>query len=308
MTTVYYDSQMTDDDRRSCLFAGDLFVYSKRKSVTEYVGFARELINEAFAGPDPELAQHQMAVEDYAALLGKLKPLFIHHPESKKHLQRILSDFGCDLERTYFDVPRMRSSTSSNYLTAGIAYAWHPHRDTWYSAPQCQINWWFPVYELMPENVMAFHQKYWNHSVQNNSKDYNYYEWNSKYRGPAVSGITKDDPRPLPRSTEALEMEPQLRLICPVGGMILFSGAHLHSSVPNTSGRTRFSIDFRTVHFEDADRMAGAPRSDEECTGTTIRDYLRGNDFERLPENIVMQYEDGTAAKGVLIYDPQAAD
>ena len=44
--------------------------------------------------------------------------------------RRILDDFGCDAEKTYFDVPRMRSSTSDNYLTTGIAFAWHPHRDT----------------------------------------------------------------------------------------------------------------------------------------------------------------------------------
>jgi hypothetical protein len=44
-------------------------------------------------------------------------------------------------EHVIFDMPRLRSSTSDNYLTTGIAYEWHPHRDTWYSAPQCQINW-----------------------------------------------------------------------------------------------------------------------------------------------------------------------
>ena len=106
-----------------------------------------------------------MDVESYAELLGKLKPAFIHHPESKRHLQAILEDLGCDLEKTYFDVPRMRSSTSSDYLTTGIAYAWHAHRDTWYSAPPCQINWWLPIYELHSDNAMAFHPRYWNERV-----------------------------------------------------------------------------------------------------------------------------------------------
>src|SRR2546422_2486545 len=55
----------------------------------------------------------------------------------------------------------MRTATSDNYLTAGLAYAFHPHRDTWYSAPLCQVNWWLPVYEIAPDNAMAFHPRYW---------------------------------------------------------------------------------------------------------------------------------------------------
>ena len=31
------------------------------------------------------------------------------------------------------------------------------------------------------------------------------------------------------------------------GEVLLFSGAQLHASIPNTSGRARFSVDFRTV-------------------------------------------------------------
>ena len=69
----------------------------------------------------------------------------------------MLRDFGCDPEKTYFDVPRLRTATRGGYLTTGIAYAFHPHRDTWYSAPFNQINWWMPVYDIEPNNAMAFH-------------------------------------------------------------------------------------------------------------------------------------------------------
>ena len=129
---------------------------------------------------------------------------------------------GCDLEKTYFDVPKMRSSTSDNYLTTGIAYAWHPHRDTWYSAPSCQINWWIPIYDIQSDNAMAFHPQYWNHPVKNSSKGYNYYLWNQQNRGDHVAKFLKEDPRPLPKPTEPIELDPQIRLIVPAGGMIFF--------------------------------------------------------------------------------------
>jgi hypothetical protein len=303
--TVYYDPQCSDEQRRRLLFEGQLFAYSPRKSTLEFIKFAKTLIEEAFAPLDPETAQYQLSVEQFAAILIKLKPGFIHHPESKRLIQNIFEEMGCDLEKTYFDVPKMRSSTSDNYLTTGIAYAWHPHRDTWYSAPPCQINWWIPIYDIQSDNAMAFHPQYWNRPVKNSSKGYNYYLWNQQNRGEHVGKFLKEDPRPLPKPTEPLELDPQVRLIVPSGGIIMFSGAQVHSSVPNTSGKTRFSIDFRVVHLDDVEGKKGAPIVDEECTGTTMRDYLRGTDFDHIPDNLIALYDDGTELAGELMYRPK---
>ena len=89
----------------------------------------------------------------------------------------------------------------------------------------------------------------------------------------------------------------------------MFSGAQLHSSVPNTSGKTRFSIDFRTVDLDDVIAKRGAPNVDASCTGTTMRDYLRGSDFSNIPDDVVSQYDDGTeSGEGVeLVYQPSKA-
>src|SRR5258708_21977491 len=134
MNSVFFDPSIGDDERRGLLYGGQLFVYTAAPSATKLVDLAKELVDDAFGRRDPELAQHDMPVEEYAALLTELKPKFIHHPRAKECLQGILQELGCDLTKTYFDVPRMRTSTSENYLTSGIAYAFHPHRDTWYSA------------------------------------------------------------------------------------------------------------------------------------------------------------------------------
>jgi len=302
--TIYFDPTCDDDTRRRQLYEGQLVVYSPTANTLAFCEFARSLIKEAFGDLDPETAQYHLPVEEYARILGELKPKFIHHPESKQHLRNILGEFGCDPAETYFDVPKLRSSTSDNYLTSGIAYAWHPHRDTWYSAPQSQINWWIPIYELSTENGMAFHPQYWNRPVKNNSDGYNYYEWNKQHRGASVAQYVKEDPRPLPKPTEAIDLDPQIRLVGPVGSMVLFSAAQLHSSVPNTSGKTRFSIDFRTVHRGDLARKTGAPWVDERCTGSTIRDYLRATDLALLPDDIITMYDDETGHAGELVYDP----
>ena len=305
--TVYFDPVCDDDERRRRLFDGQLFVYSPRPSALEFVEFTRKLVEEAFAPLDPRVAQYHMQVEDYAQLLGKLKPSFIHHPESKRLIQQMLSELGFDLDKTYFDVPKLRSSTSDEYLTSGIAYAWHPHRDTWYSAPACQINLWFPIYDITSDNAMAFHPRYFKESVANTSAGYNYYLWNQQFRGAQVAGITKSDPRPLPKPSQPVEMDPQIRLVVPPGSVIMFSAAQLHSSVPNTSGVTRYSVDFRLVNTDDARARRGAPNLDAQCTGTTMRDYLRGTDLSQVPEEIVKMYDDETAQQGGLLYQPTPA-
>lgn len=292
MTAVHFDSTMGDDERRSRLYAGELFMYSPTPESLALVEFARAMLEKAFAPLEPESAQYSMPVEAYAELLGDLKPRFIHHPQCKRLLPQLLMRHGCDPHKTYFDVPRMRSSTSEEYLTTGIAYAFHPHRDTWYSAPFSQINWWLPIYPLTPDNCMAFHPHYWSRGLVNSSHTYNYQEWNRRSRFNAAQHIGTDS-RPQPKALEPVQLEPDIRLLPQPGGLIVFSGAQLHSSVPNTSGRTRFSVDFRVVHLDDVRALAGAPNVDSRCTGSTMSDYLRCSDLTRLPAEATAPYEAG---------------
>jgi hypothetical protein len=248
------------------------------------------MAEEALQPYEPETAQYHLPVERYAAILAELKPKFIHHPTSKECIQGIFRELGLDSHKTYFDVPRMRTSTSDDYLKTGIAYAFHPHRDTWYSAPMCQINWWMPIYPIVPENAMAFHPRYWSQPVRNGSAGYNYVEWNRTSRQNAAQFV-KEDTRKQPKPEEPMELDPQIRVIAPPGGILLFSGAQMHSSVPNNSGRTRFSIDFRTVNIDDVAVRRGAPNVDSACTGTTMGDYLRGTDLAHVPEEYYALYE-----------------
>jgi hypothetical protein len=302
VNTIYHDAPMTDDERREQLFGGQLFAYSPTPSGSALCEHARDLIQEAFGDLDPPTAQDHLPVEEYAAILAELKPKFIHHPKSKEHIQGLLKELGVDLEKVYFDVPRMRTATAGGYLTSGIAYAFHPHRDTWYSAPQCQINWWLPIYDVESDNVMAFHPRYWDEPVQNSSRDYNYYEWNASSRKDAAKHIKKDT-RKQPKAEEELHANPQVRVVTPVGGVLAFSAAQMHSTVENTTRRTRFSIDFRTVHLDDLEARAGAPNIDSKSTGTTLRDYLRGTDLSHVPDELVEAYDDETQERGELVFE-----
>jgi len=288
---IIVDAKTTDDARRKELYKGSVFVQSPSPYALKLCQLAKDMIEEAFHPLDPLTLHETMPVERCVEKLAVLKPQFIHHAKSKEYIQGMLAEAGCDLEKTYFDVPRLRTAFPGDYLKSGIAYAFHPHRDTWYSAPFCQINWWMPVYPLNSENCMALHPYYWDHPVKNGSSTYNYQKWNLESRKNAAQHI-KTDTRVQPKPEEPVQMEPQVRLICDVGGPFLFSAGQLHSTVPNTSPLIRYSVDFRTVHLDDVLNRVGAPNVDSASTGTTMHDYLRGTDLSHLPGEALKMYDD----------------
>jgi hypothetical protein len=211
-----------------------------------------------------------------------------------------MREHGVDLEKLYFDVPRLRTAYPSHFLSSGIAYAFHPHRDTWYSAPMCQLNWWIPISPLEPDNALGFYPRYFQEPVRNNSETYNYYEWNAKNRATAARHV-KSDTRRQPMAQQ--ELEPfSVRYLPPPSSIILFSGAQLHETVPNTTEVARYSIDFRTVHYDDVMQRRGAENIDSRCTGTTMRDYLRASDLCHLPDEAIALYDDESALEHRALY------
>jgi hypothetical protein len=301
MSTIFFDPPFADDERRRRLFEGSVVVLSPRAETRALIEHARAMVEQAFAPHDPLAIHRAIPVERCVDILAELKPRFIHHPRSKQLIRDLLGSLDCDSEETYFDVPRLRTAMPKDYLATGIAYAFHPHRDTWYSAPAAQLNWWLPLYDLSPENCLAFHPAYFDRPLANSSRTYNYYRWNAESRPNAAKHVGKDT-RVQPVPEEPVARASEFRPICPPGAIILFSGAQLHETVPNTTETARYSIDFRTVSAADLRAGRGAPNVDSECTGTTLRDYLRVSDLEHLPDALIAEYDDGVPPDGVPVY------
>lgn len=304
MSATLIEPVISDEERRLRLYAGDLVMYTPRESSRAFCEHAWGLIAEAFDPIDPAKAQFELPVEKFVEILAPLKTRFTHHPDSKRLLTNLLEDLGCDVGATYFDVPKLRVVSSDGYLTAGVGYAYKSHRDIWYACPPSQINWWLPISDITERCALQIHPKYFDRPVENNSADFDAYRWNAEGRKSAAQYITSD-PRPHPHLQEPLDLDREV-LIGRPGSIILFSAQHLHGTVPNDSGRTRFSIDFRTVHKQDIEEHRGAPLVDNHSTGTTLRDFLCATGYERLSESLIEQYEVGGKQEGVLVFDPTA--
>jgi ectoine hydroxylase-related dioxygenase (phytanoyl-CoA dioxygenase family) len=80
-------------------------------------------------------------------------------------------------------------------------------------------------------------------------------------------------------------------MIVEPGDLLCFSGAHLHASVPNTSGVTRFSLEARTVNVDDVASRRGAPNLDGQAPRIPLDWFHHIEDEVPLPE--VMVRRDG---------------
>ena len=300
MPTVHYDSSSSDEARRWAAYEGDFFLTSPDAATTRFCDFTRELIEEAFADVAPERAQDQHSVERYVEILSVLKPTFIHHPRSKELFRDVLEARGCDLDKTYFDVPRLRTSTSGGYLTTGIAYAWHPHRDTWYSAPLSQLNFWMAVYPIERGNAMAFHPNYFDRVVPNSSSTYNYYEWNAKHRAAASSNVgngnaTSAGPDPGGRHQRSARIRDACRRASSSSRVSICTRA-----CPTTpAGRGSRSISAPSISTTS---KPGAPRPTSMSPRWSRSRLIRASDFAPVPDEIVHLFDDGTERRGDVLY------
>lgn len=308
MANVLIDPDLEDEARRRSLYAGDVIVHTAVPEVAAFAAFARQLVQDAL-GVDPVSVHERRTSEELADLLIDFKPMFIHHPESMAHLRRITTALGCDPQQLHADVPKLRTAFPAGHLNTGIAYAFQVHRDTWYAAPQQQINWWMPVWEAAANNAMEFFPRFFGRAIENNSGSYNYYvanEWRSRIKDFSGGKDTRVHPAP---SAPLADDEARLCVVPPVGGIMLFSGDQLHATIPNTSRRSRYSIDFRTVHAADVESGAGAPRADVACVGTAMRDFRRLSDGVAFTEAQVDPYDTpgNVPNVGVKVFDPTSA-
>jgi hypothetical protein len=273
----------TGDDaaRRAQLFSGTILLQSSTTASRALCSFAQGVVQESFGSSDPEHAQEQLSVEEFIALVAPMKSRFTNAQQTKELIRTYLVEQGIDVEKTYFDVPRMRVVPHSSYLSAGVSYAYKAHRDIWYSSPAAQVNWWLPVWDVTVERTMAFYPSYWDRALANSSADFDYGEWVRVGRAQAVSQVGQDT-RKHPLPTEPVNDADEFRYGARMGDAIVFSAAQLHATAPNTSGATRFSMDFRTVHIDDLHSGRGAPNIDSRARGSTLGDFLRVSDFSPL--------------------------
>jgi hypothetical protein len=303
--TMLVDPDLDAAALRRTIYEGHLVLLTGLPAVADLVEHAREQLCRLFAPHDPEHAHEHFAPERMAKMLGTWKPTFIHSERSKQLVCQIVTQAGFSPEATHYDVPKPRTSFPVGHLTTGIAYGFPWHRDTWYAAPLQQVNWWLPVFPVRHDNSMCFDLQSFDRDVPNSSGTFDYYLNNVHRRSTASQLRVERQPRPAAlgdRPAEGFIVTPA------PGEVLLFSGAQLHRTIPNTSGRDRYSVDFRTVDVSDVVSGRGAPSVDVRCTGTSIRDFRNVADDSPFDETLVAELFGAPPDGAVLVFSAPGTD
>ena len=296
---IVVDPAVSGDDLRQQLYAGNLVVLTRLRALNDFAKYTRGELTELFRPHDPEHVHEHIDPSEMARILSAWKPRFIHSDTSKKLVRAVIEEAGFPAEDTHYDLPKPRTSFPVGHLTTGVAFAFPWHRDVWYSAPAQQVNWWLPIFPVREDNAMNFDPAKFDRAVPNTSDGFDYYQ-NNASRLTTATGVTREvQVRP-----GAIDHKPDQELVVlpAPGQVLLFSGAQLHKSIPNTSGRARFSVDFRTVYAPDLMAGRGAPLVDVYCTGTAIRDFINVADERSFDEETMVKLFGAPPPDAMLVF------
>ena len=200
--------------------------------------------------------------------------------------REIFAECGVDPGTTCWDRVRLRVQQSGAGLDtvddslhgSGKYSSTLPiHRDTWASNIMQQINVWMPLAEIDAGRTLAIHPSFFDMPVPNSSETWDFAALKRARKTgtpyPQLPMVTLEaegaDGGASGGGGNRLDTSLRQRIeddACPVviapGDVLLFSGAHLHSSVLNFTGKTRFSTEIRMVDAEDFSRGEGAPNVD----------------------------------------------
>ncbi len=305
MPSILTDPAIPPAKLRQRLYSGDLVILTRLQALSEFVDYVKAELADLFAPHDPEHVHEHIEPAEMAKVLGAWKPRWIHAERSRELVRAIIAEAGFDPEHTHYDVPKPRTSFPEGHLTTGVAFAFPWHRDVWYGAPAQQINWWLPIFPARETNAMSFDLASFAREVPNTSGDFDYYENNSRRFSTSKSVGKESQSRP-----SAIDHTPSVD-VTPLpapGQILLFSGAQLHTSIPNTSGLARYSVDFRTVDVRDLLAGRGASLVDAWCSGTAIRDFVSIKDESAFEEETVRSIFGAPPAGAHLVFSTSDAE
>jgi hypothetical protein len=266
---------------RKALYQGTVFRLPPTLASQRLVAGACTRLEQEL-GESPRLAQFRLSPEEFFQRCGRLRKAIYTEPAFLEQVREVVISCGFDPEQTAFDGARLRVVPHRGHENPAAAAVYLAHRDTWYANPQAQLTWWVALDDLGAEETFVFYPDYFARAVPNNSHEFDYDQWmrggSAKKIGwqDATTGLTALYPG-LPAGFEPGRV---WSFSCRAAEVLLFAGAHFHQTRHNHTGRTRFSLDFRTVDLDDHAAGVGAPNVDNRSTGDALRDFARAGDLK----------------------------
>ena len=238
---------------RERVFRGGLLVFRQLAPMLALAERARAMAEAAFAPAAPPLAQASFAPAEFLARAKELRRAFLHDPAARTAFHTVLDTLGLDPASTYADRLILRLQPSGASHAGGRVRDLPAHRDTWGSNLMAQLNLWGPVLPVEPGATMVIWPTLFDRPVPNTSAGWDF----AQVRAAPGRHPLLPELRGRPPGDEAA-----LPVLIAPGDLLCFSGAHLHASRPNRTGRVRVSVDTRIVALDDVRAGRGAVNVD----------------------------------------------
>lgn len=264
---------------RQALYGGEIVhlpaTAASLRLCQEVQGLLREALGDA-----PREAQFQLTGDDFFQRIGGLRRALFTEERFHRAVMEVMASAGFDPGDNAFDPLRLRVVTHEGFNDPRAAPVYHPHRDTWYAHPQCLLTFWIALHDTPETETFVFYPACFSRPVPNSSSTFDYDRWVQDGWGLKIGWQDKDAGSKVhypgaPADLSDLDPGPPSGFSAATGEILIFSGAHFHRTLPNRSGRTRFSLDFRSAHLPDHAHGLGAPNVDNQSRGSALRDYVR---------------------------------
>ena len=262
---------------RRAIYDGRLFLLDPTLASRKLVEAAWELVGEHLGGDQARRAHELMSDEEIFARVGTIRRILFEEERFGRLVSDVVEALGFDPERVAVDPLRLRVIAHRGHENPRAAAVYYAHRDTWYAHPQGLITWWIPLDDLEAQETFVFYPDWFARPVPNDSEVFDYGAWLRDERGLRIGWQDRDaglEAR-YPQLTEEVDPGLELGFGCSRAQNLLFSGAHFHQTLRQSTGQTRYSLDFRLVDLDDHAAGLGAPNVDNRSRGSALSAYAR---------------------------------
>ncbi len=252
------------------LYAGKIFKSAATPETTALVTDIRAALTTAF-GDDLQTVHERLSFAQMKQPLADIRAALERESTYTQACRAILA--GLSMPDMRLDALRLRCVMHGGHESPAAARAYAAHRDTWFGNPEAQINIWIPLFDVTAAETFTFYPSYFKAPIQNSSGGFDYDDWMGKVGWQGAKTVQQPVDIDYPQILAPIADDKAFAFDARAGEMVVFAAAHLHQTVKNTSGRTRFSLDFRAVHMADHLAGRGAPNVDNGSRPDALRDY-----------------------------------
>jgi hypothetical protein len=257
-----FDAGLDADIWHHRVFQGEIALFGSSAAMGRVAAFARAFVEDALTQTDPTEIHRHHPPDRLAELLEGVQRDYIQSAEAKASWANFFAEIGIDGSQTArdrlvlrFQPPATQAEMAKYRSTATVGF----HRDSWATNLYAQVNWWAPVFPITADRTFGLYPSLWDRALPNDSATFDMPQLMQRLR----DGRDRVELSELiPSLTAELPPSQCVPVVIEPGEIIAFSAQHAHCGIPNRTGRTRISLDTRTIRLSDYTAGRGAPNVD----------------------------------------------